>query len=96
MSSLIVNKVKTNMCSVSVKLFIFHTTFVPLFTLNRYNNNYNNNLLSSLLIAAYNLVISSALIRYSSHTTIRYSVHNRNSLCSHATCHKTASITTDC
>ena len=77
MSSLIPNQVKTNMYSVSVKLFIVHTTFVPLFTLYWYNNNYyNNNLLSSLLLAAYNLFVSPTLIRYSSPTTIRYSAHN--------------------
>ena len=51
MSSLIASKVKTNMCFVSIKLFIVHTTFVPLFTLNWYNISYNNNLLSSLFLA---------------------------------------------
>ena len=73
MSSFIANQVKTNMYSVSVKLFIVHTAFVSQFTLNWYNNN----LLSSLLLAAYNLFVSTALIRYSSHTTIRLSAHNR-------------------
>ena len=76
MSWLIANQVKTNMCCVSAKLIIVHITFVPLCTLHWYNNNYNNNLLSSLLLAAYNLFVSTALIRYSSHTTIRYSAHN--------------------
>ena len=32
MSSFIANQVKTNMCFISVKLFIVHTTFVSLFT----------------------------------------------------------------
>ena len=76
MSSFIANQVKTNMCSISVKFFIVLTTFVPLFTLNWYNTTYNNNLLNSLLLAAYNLFISTVLIRYSSHTTIRYYAHN--------------------
>ena len=39
MSSLIANQVQAKLCFVSVKLFIVLTTFVPLFTLNRYNNN---------------------------------------------------------
>ena len=39
MSSLIANQVKTNMYFILVKLFIILTTFVPLFILNRYNNN---------------------------------------------------------
>ena len=76
MSSFIVNQVKTNMCSISVSVFIVLSTFVPLFTLNWYNTNYNNNLLSSLLLVAYNLFVSTTLIRYSSHTTIPYSAHN--------------------
>ena len=76
MSSFIANQIKTNMCSVSVKFFIVLSTFVPLFTRNWYNTNNNNNLLSSLLLAAYNLFVITALIRHSSHTTIRYSAHN--------------------
>ena len=39
MIPLIGNQVKTNMCSGVL------TNFVPLFTLNCYNNNYNNNCL---------------------------------------------------
>ena len=41
---------KTNICFVSVKVFIVLTTFVPLFTINWYNNNYNNNCLSDTRI----------------------------------------------
>ena len=44
------NQVKTNMCSVSVKLFMVLTTFVALFTLNWYNTNYNNNCLFNTTI----------------------------------------------
>ena len=59
------------------KLFIVHTTFVPLFTLNWYNNDNNKKLLSLLLLATYNLFVNTALIHYSSHSTIRYySAHN--------------------
>ena len=44
MGSLIANQVKkTNICFVSVKLFLVLITFVPLFTLNWYSMNYNNN-----------------------------------------------------
>ena len=45
MSSSAANQIKTNMDSVSIKLFI-HTTFVQLLQLNWYNNNYDNNLRS--------------------------------------------------
>ena len=51
MSSLIANQVKTNLCFVSIKLFIVLTTFVPLFNLcHVYNNNYNNNYAFVILI----------------------------------------------
>ena len=53
MSSLIANQLKPNMCFVSVKIFIVLTTFVPLFTLNWYNNNYNNKCLSDTTIRNY-------------------------------------------
>ena len=75
MGSFIANQVKTTMCSVSVKLFIVHTTFESLFTRNWYNTNNNT--------------------KYLFNTTISYSPHNCNSFCSHATCVKTASITTE-
>ena len=65
-----------NMCSFSVKLFIVHSLLLCHCSHLTDTNN-NNNLLSSLLLAAYyNLFVSTALIRYSSHTTIRYSAHN--------------------
>ena len=55
--SLIANQVKANMIlNLNETLFIVLTTFVPLFTVNWYNNNYNNNCLSDITIrcSAYN------------------------------------------
>ena len=77
MSSLIANPCKKQICVlVSVKLFIVHTTFVPLFTLNWYNNNYNNNLLSSLLLAHnYSLFCSQSFCK---HFTYSLDLHNRD------------------
>ena len=56
---------KTNMCFVSVELFIILTTFVPLLTRNWYNNNYTNKCLSDTTIrySAHNLFVSTALVR---------------------------------
>ena len=77
MSSLVATKVKTNMSFVSVKLFIVHTTFVPLFTLNWYNNNYNNNLLTSLFLAHnYSLLCSQ---HFCKHWTYSLDLHNTRS-----------------
>ena len=49
MNSLIANQIRTNICFISVKIFIVFTNFVALFTQNWYNNNYNNNCLSDNL-----------------------------------------------
>ena len=54
MSSLIANQVETNMCSVSVELFIVLTTIVSLFTLKWYNYNLNEFALLSSLFLAHN------------------------------------------
>ena len=43
------------MCFASVKLTIVLTTFVPLFTLNWYNNNYNNN--TNVLLALHTQLV---------------------------------------
>ena len=67
MSSLTTNKAKTNMCFVSVKLFIVLTTFVPLFTLDYLNNNYNNNYLSDTIIR-YSIHDSNCFVK-TSHAT---------------------------
>ena len=68
MSSLFANKVETNVCLVSMKLFIIRTILcasVP----NLYHV-YNNNLFIrySYLLATF---LQAALSRYFSHTTIR-------------------------
>ena len=50
MSSFIANQVKTNMCFISLKLFIVYTTFVSLSTLNWYNTNNNTKYLFNTTI----------------------------------------------
>ena len=72
MSSLIAYQVKTNMCSISVKFFIVHTIFVPLYTLNGHNNDCNKNLHSSHLIDTTLIITITCL----SDTIIRCSAHN--------------------
>ena len=76
MSSLIANKVKTNLCLISIKLFILRTiicatvqTYTTYFTITATTTT------RSLFLSTYN-IFAIMLVRYYAHTTVRYSAHN--------------------
>ena len=77
MSSLIANKVKINMYLVSIKFFIVHPVLcATVQTYNMYTTIITTITTPSLCLSAFTTFLQATLVRYSSHTTIRYSAHN--------------------
>ena len=68
MSSLIATKVKTNMCLDSLKLFIVHNILCS--TVQTYAT------YTTLVLSAYNLLVSNTLISFCFQATIRYPANN--------------------
>ena len=80
MGSLIANELKTNMCLVSIKLFIVHTlSYEPLFP-------------TSTTITTYSLYFFTLLFSI----LLAKQIFKPRLFCSHATSHKANRILTDC